>query len=83
MCQIRFYYKNDDEKIKKDVAYHLYDSYETYEEACEEMKLLMYICREIGFEEIVFTYSFPKREIEPYVLFLSKSGKSFATIVSE
>ena len=83
MYQIRFCYKNDDKKIKKDVAYHIYDSYETYEEAYEEMKLLIGICREIKFEEIVFAYSFPKRKIEPYVLFLSKKGKHFATIVSE
>lgn len=83
MYQIRFYYKNDDKNLKKDVTYHLYNSYETYEEACEEMKWLIDVYREIKVEEVVFAYSFPRRKIESYALFLSKRGKDFATIVSE
>ena len=35
MYQIRIYYKNDDKNCKKEVVYHLYGSYETYEEACQ------------------------------------------------
>lgn len=83
MYQIRFYNKNDDKNIEKDIVYYLYNSYETYEEACKEMKWLIDVCKTIGFEETIFAYSFPKKMIEPYVLFLSKKGKSFATIVSE
>lgn len=83
MYQIRFYNKNDDKNVKKDIVYYLYNSYETYEEAYEGMKWLIDTCRIIGLEEIVFAYSFPRKMIEPYVLFLSKRGKKFATIVSE
>lgn len=82
MYQIRFYYKNDDKNYKKDIVYHLYNSYETYEEACEEMKWLMDFYKEIEVEEVIFTYSFPESKIEAYALFLSNRGKDFATIVS-
>lgn len=82
MYQIRFYYKNDDKNYKKDIVYHIYNSYKTYEEACEEMKWLMDFYKEIEVEEVVFTYSFPKSKIEAYALFLSNRGKDLATIVS-
>lgn len=83
MYQIRIYYKNDDKNCKKEVVYHLYGSYETYEEARQAMKYLIDCYREMGVKEVVFSYGFPKSEIEAYVLFLSKRGKDFATIVSE
>lgn len=83
MYQIRFYYKNQDKSNPKDIVYHLYGRYETYEKACKEMKWLIDLYKEIQIDEVIFAYSFPKRKIEAYALFLSKRGKDFATIISE
>lgn len=83
MYQIRFYYKNDDKNLKQNITYEIYGTYETYEKACEEIRWLINIYKEIECDEVIFTYSIPKKIIEPYILFSIKKNKAIATIVSE
>lgn len=77
MYEIRFYYKNEDRHCKKNVVYHPYASYTTYQEACSELQWLS----EFYFNKVTFANSFPESKIESYTLLLSERGKSFATIV--
>ena len=81
MYEIRFYYKNDDVKVKKEVVYHLYNSYEKFEDAYKGIQCLIKFYSDINVNEVVFSPSFPKEKIEAYTLFLSKKGKEFSTIV--
>lgn len=60
MYEIRFCYKNKDKCCQKDILYHLYDRYKTYEDAYREVKEL----KDIYKENIVFIYDFPKNKLK-------------------
>lgn len=80
--EIRFYYKNKDDKhCKKEVVFHSYNMYHTLQEAMSEMKWLVGFYTEIGEKSTVFSYNFPEKLIDPYVLFLDNKNKQLATII--
>lgn len=80
MFEIRFYGKKSFVDFEEKIIYHIYDDYDNFEQAADELKALEQLYKKLSVDNFVFKISVDDEDLENYVINLDKNNKKLVTI---